>query len=101
MSAKLIGYLLLSFGLIVIAVSALNIYQVFTGVSQPFSVVHTSGLSLTLPQISTPVQVATAKDLDQMTNLTFTYLLYSFLVSVGFKLASLGSQFLRPCPSKL
>ena len=100
MPEKIVGYTLLIVGLTLIIISLFNVYQTFTGQIQPFSLVHSSGLSLNLNQTQS-VQVMSAQDIDQVTNLTLSYLLFSFLVTVGFKVSTLGTQLLRPIAVRL
>lgn len=108
MSEKVIGYLLLAGGLLLILFSTLNIYLTFTGRALPVMLFHTSGISLDLSQslpvpnpAAKPVEIFSAADMNQVADLTLTYLLDTFFVSVGAKIASLGVQLLRPVNIKL
>lgn len=101
MSEKITGYLLLILGLLIVAVSVFEIYQVFTGKQTPISVVKSSSVSVQLIPDSAPVEVLKASDIDRLTNLTLFYLLMSFIASAGFKVSSLGVQMLRPIEVKL
>ena len=110
MSEKIIGYLLLGLGLLTIIFSAFNVYQVFTKQASPIGLFQLKGLSLDVaqylpsdPRSATPppAEIFPAADLNFISNLTAHYLLMSFFIGVGFKVASLGIQLLRPIQVKL
>ncbi|OGC93115.1 hypothetical protein A3D85_00330 [Candidatus Amesbacteria bacterium RIFCSPHIGHO2_02_FULL_47_9] len=111
MPEKLTGYLLLVCGLLLIAYSVFSIYQVFTNAAKPIQLFTGQGVSLDLGSLiptDLPVQPKSAKTevisasyLNDISNITAHYLLMSFLVSVGFKVSSLGIQLLRPIEVKL
>ena len=105
MSEKVIGYILLTVGLVVICLAALNIFQTFTGTLVPYSLFNSQSVSLDLgtlvPGQSGKMELFSAKDINLISNLTIHYLLMTFIVSVGYKVASLGIQLLRPISVKL
>jgi len=107
MSEKFVGYLLLILGLLLMALPAFNIYQVFTKQVQPISLFELQGVSLNIadylpsdplrkPGTVPPTELIPASDLNFISNLTAHYLLMSFFIGVGFKVASLGITLLRP-----
>lgn len=101
MSEKITGYLLLFLGLLVIGVSSFNLYQVFTKKLSPVQFFTGPGISVSVPGTTTQQEVIPAQTLNDASNLTLHYLLVTFLVSVGFKVSSLGIQLLRPIEVKL
>lgn len=101
MSEKISGYLLLVIGLIIILISAFQVYQVFTGAQAPLSLSNSSGVSASLMPGTPPVELIPAADINELANITLTYLLMTFLVTVGYKISSLGVQLLRPIEVKL
>ena len=101
MSEKITGYLLLIGGLVIIFFSALNIYQVFTQQAQPIQLFSGEGIKVEIPGSKTPSELVSADYLNEISNITAHYLLMSFLVSIGFKVSSLGTQLLRPIEVKL
>ncbi|KKQ37881.1 MAG: hypothetical protein US53_C0007G0020 [Candidatus Woesebacteria bacterium GW2011_GWA1_37_7] len=104
MGEKITGILLLVLGLLVIAMASLNIYFLFSGKVAPFSLIRTKGISLdikgpTLPdstEIPFKTEILEADVLDRLVNISFHFIFMGFLVNVGYKVASLGVQFLRP-----
>lgn len=99
---KVVGYILLTVGIIIIVFSAVNIYFVFTGRAQPVELFHSEGISLDLgslagaPVATKKTELVTATDINLISNLTIQVILMGFLAGTGQKLASLGVQLLRP-----
>jgi hypothetical protein len=105
MTEKVIGYLLLTLGLLIIAVSTLTIYQVFVNKKAPIQIFNFGGVSISasqlvgqnLPSAQNPKIEIISKDmLNGPLNLTAELFLMGFLVNVGFRIASLGTQLVRP-----
>ncbi len=101
MTEKITGYLLLLGGLVIIFFSAFNIYQVFTKQIQAIQLFSGEGIKVEIPGLKAPSELIPADQLNEISNLTAHYLLMSFLVSIGFKVSSLGIQLLRPIDVKL
>lgn len=105
MSEKVTGYTLLIIGLIVIVFAAVSAYQVFTGTVQPLPVINASGIALDMASLAPgqkgSMELFSAKDLNLVSNLTVHYLLMTFLVTVGSKIAGLGIQLLRTIEVKV
>ena len=117
MSEKITGYLLLVTGIVVMVFSALSVYSVFTGKSQPVHLFAISGISIDFGQIvggmlppelagqagaqtsKRPAQkreVIPGDVMNQLFNLLSYLMLMGFLMNFGYKLAELGVQMLRP-----
>jgi hypothetical protein len=112
MSEKIIGYILLLLGLVLIFAFSLNVFLVFTKQASPVSYFKLPSLTLNtaafIPdqlknQIQTPpnMELLSGQALSDMANLTLHLVLMSFLVGVAFKIASLGIQLIRPISIKL
>lgn len=101
MSEKVTGYILLGLGIAIMAVSAWQVYQVFTGAQLPLSITQSSGVMVNISPELPPTELISGKEIDQLTNLTLHYLLMTFLVSLGFKISTLGTQLLRTIEVKV
>jgi len=128
-SEQIVGYILLSLGILVIVFAAIQIVMVFTGkatpiplfkskpqvtqsiVNQkptrsptdpqelinglqnnPLSLLNGGGGSSTLPM----PQIIDSQALNNILNLAAYYFIMQFLLGVGFKIANLGVQLVRP-----
>ena len=112
MDSKIVGYLLLISGLVLVVLSLFSVYQVFTGKAQPIQLFQQQGISLDLRQFlgpslspsldlttsspSSQLELLSADSLNRMFNLTFHLVFMGFISTVGFRLGTLGNQFLRP-----
>ncbi len=111
MSEKIIGYLLLAIGIIVIVASGFNIYAVFTRKMSPVSLFSLSSSSLDFSQLisgylppgspaAPPLSLPT-DSLNFTFNLSAHLFLVGFIAHLGYQLASLGVQLVRPIEVKL
>lgn len=96
MSEKVIGYSLLVVGIIIIVFAAVNILAVFTGQAQPVQLFNFSPMAIALAPGMKPVELFSARDLNQTANITAQLFFMGFIASIGQKLASLGVQLVRP-----
>lgn len=119
MSERIIGYTLLGIGIVMIVTTTLQIFSVFTGKAKPIEVFEVektqpaqqSSTSDLLDKIqqgdfsnflnadsgSIPgLEVISPEALYKMLNITSYYFLMMFLLNVGYKIASLGVQMVRP-----
>lgn len=114
MSERVIGYILITIGVVIIVVSAVNVVSVFNGSAQPVSVFSFDGISLDFGNLligdATPqeaqiireqnpelsAQLVEANMINQPLNLFAHIILMGFMVNIGFKLASLGTMLVRP-----
>jgi hypothetical protein len=109
MSEKITGYLLLLIGLIIIGLSSLNVYQVFTKQIQPVNVFLFDSIRLDFAKFipEAPVNTDLTQELvpSDVLNLPMNYaahlMLMGFLASSGYKIASIGVTLLRPIKVKL
>ncbi len=119
MSEKTTGYVLLIIGILLMIFATSQIIMVFTGRATPIKIFKTEESSTqgtgsfnpqelikqfqdtntqgsSLPTQMPNVQLIDTKALNDILNLTVYYLIMQFLLSLGYKLASLGIQLLRP-----
>lgn len=111
MENKIVGYLLVVVGVVIISLTALNVFNVISKKAEPISFTKSesffeeakgSGTSaLSMLNIS-------SKEIIYLINLSLHILLAGFFINVGFRLASLGVMLARPIivdlqtkPSKL
>ncbi len=118
MSEKTTGYILLISGILIMLFATSQIVMVFTGKATPMKLFKADENSTeptnsfnpqellkqfqdpnntqTAPTAMPNVQLIDSKALNDILNLTVYYLIMQFLLSLGFKFASLGMQLLRP-----
>lgn len=108
---KIAGYVLLVVGVVIILGGAFSVYQIFVGHATPVKIFHfpsvsidlTSSLLATLPAQArsaaptvAPTEIMSGETISATANLVGHLLLMGFMLNVGYKLASLGVQLLRP-----
>ncbi|MBU1326526.1 hypothetical protein KKB64_03740 [Patescibacteria group bacterium] len=106
MSEKITGYLLLAIGVVVILCSAVSVYSVFTGKTEPITLFRFPALTIqpgtqgagqqALPIAIPSMELIPSSMVNQIANLAAYTFLMSFLSGIGYKIASLGIQLLRP-----
>ncbi|MBI2028100.1 MAG: hypothetical protein HYT07_00690 [Candidatus Levybacteria bacterium] len=123
MNEKVSGYSLLLVGLLIMIFCVVNVFMVFTNKAKPFQVFNTesnskSESSLNINDLLKQIQsgnqnafdqsiqqpnidILPAEVLNQSLNLTTHFFLMSFILGFGYKLASLGTQLIRPINVKL
>lgn len=119
MSEKVIGYILLAAGILLITLTIFSMYNVFTKKSKPVELFNLGGISLDLSQMSggdlspaqreqltkSNLQTKTEIVKEDLINTPLNYgahlMLMSFIAGAGFKIAKLGAMFLRPIKVKL
>lgn len=101
------GNILLYSGIGVMGVSVLLVILLFTGTIEPTSLfnipaptLNTGSLIPSVPGLPAAqgekITILPTKDFNNMLNLGVQFLLMTFLMSFGFKLADLGTKLLRP-----
>lgn len=112
MSEKVTGYLLLLTGILMIFGSLVGVYFVFTGRSQPYPVFDLPAITLDLSGLmeaegqeaqqlaasgaNLETELVKGDVLNKPLNFASYLLFMSFILNVGFKIASLGVQMVRP-----
>jgi hypothetical protein len=99
MSEKAIGYLLITFGFLIIILSGLNGYQIFTRQIQPISILNLQGISINLGQTNNimppTIVLVSGKDLSDSINLFAHLAILGFFINIGYKIATLGITMTR------
>ncbi len=114
MSERVTGYILLGIGICIMLFALVNIYLLFTSKIQPIQIFDTKGISFDLnsllPQLPEGVSVGNksqgmelipSNTINQTLNLSAHFFLMSFVMTFGYKLASLGVMLVRPVVVKL
>ncbi len=119
MKEKVIGYSLVGVGLIIMIFCVINVVMVFTNKAEPFPVFNTSenkssafnindiasqinsGNPNALNQALPKFDILPPGVLDKTLNFSTHFFLMSFVLGFGYKIASLGMQFVRPINVKL
>ena len=107
MSEKVVGYILLTAGIIIIILSSLSVYYVFKEKAKPFDIFKLPGISIDLSNLAAgeipgnasadlKTELVDAEIINKPMNLVAHVLLMGFMVNVGFKIATLGVQMVRP-----
>lgn len=113
MSEKVTGYLLLIAGLLAIAYACVSVFKVFTGKAQPVQLFRFESVSLDVTSLFGDTSMLTATQqtqlsqqktqdlissdmINQTSNIAAHLFLMGFVVNVGAKVATIGTQFLRP-----
>ena len=114
MKEKVIGYSLLTVGILIILYAAFSVYSVFTKKQNPQDVFNLPGISLDLSglvgsdlspeeralmkekNINTKAELISPEVLNTPLNYTFHILFMGFIASIGFKIANLGTLMVRP-----
>lgn len=98
---KIIGYVLLAVGIIMIIFAVYSMYDVFTGGAQPPPVVKMETISISppaVPGVEVPpakIELVSGSEISKFTNLTLWYMLMLFIVSAGNKIAGIGVKLAR------
>lgn len=117
MNERVTGYILLIAGLLIMFGALIQVLLVFTGRIAPFAVfsIEAPKLSLSafMPQLPTgslslptsgtndQLELLPSADFNKMLNMSVTLFLMGFVLSFGYKIASLGVMMLRPISVKV
>lgn len=103
MIEKVIGYILLFFGVTAIILSALNAFCILTRKSEPIEFISQETLSTITPNDTLKNQVSLNQMLNidnetitVITNIGIHLLILGFILKAAFHLASLGTMLVRP-----
>ena len=107
---KIIGYTLLAIGLIIIATATVNVYMVFNTQASPVQLFNFPPVELDLSSMlpaglgaagQAKSELLPASVLNQTANVAAHLFLMGFIVSAGFRVASLGIQLARTIEVKI
>lgn len=103
MIEKLVGYILIFLGVIIIISSGLNVFNILTKRSDPIEFVNKEIVSTISPSVISKNQVSLnqmfnidGETIKFISNIGIHLLLLSFVMKAGFHLASLGTMLVRP-----
>lgn len=105
MTEKVIGYTLLIVGIVLIVISALSVYLVFTNNAQPYTFMPPGPVvfDLQLPadknsssMVHVPVDLSKIMPIAPLTNIFLHLVLMGFIASAGARLAGIGVNLVRP-----
>ncbi|OGM23659.1 hypothetical protein A2865_00230 [Candidatus Woesebacteria bacterium RIFCSPHIGHO2_01_FULL_39_17] len=113
MTEKVIGYMYILTGTVLMALALVSIYMVFTNKGNPVDIFNLPGISIDLSSVApdvpqgqqdkeTAVETGLKTDLvapeiiNSPLNIIAHVIFMGFILNVGFKIASLGVQFVRP-----
>jgi hypothetical protein len=92
---KIIGYALLTLGVILLLFSIFEMFNVYTGNAAPPNLVSLGDISIPLGQGGTDVSLIHGAQLSQLPNLFFWFILMGFVLFAGGKIASLGVSMVK------
>ncbi|MBU0998179.1 hypothetical protein KJ570_01445 [Patescibacteria group bacterium] len=103
MIEKIIGYILLFFGVMAIILSGLNAFNILTRKSNPIEFINKEIVSTITPgePSKNPISLNQMLNIDNdtialITNIGIHLLILGFIMKAGFHLASLGTMLVRP-----
>ena len=94
-SEKIIGYALLTLGVILLLFSIFEMVNVYYGNAPPPKLFNLQDLSLPLGQNGTSISLMQGAQLSQLPNLFFWFILMGFVLLAGGKIASLGVSMVK------
>jgi hypothetical protein len=86
---------LLALGVVLIVFAIVQMFAVYSGCSSPPNLITLSDLSLSTDQVGASVTLLKGDQLSQLPNLFFWFVLMSFLMFAGGKIASLGVTMIK------
>jgi hypothetical protein len=92
---KIIGYILLTLGVILLLFSIYEMVNVYTGNAAPPNLINLSDISLPTDQSGTTTTFIHGAQLSQLPNLFFWFILMGFVLFAGGKIASLGVSMIK------
>lgn len=119
MTERVVGYILLGTGILVILASALSVIMVFTGRTEPIQIFNFEGIELNARDLiggdlpaeqaalarqmveGQKMELISPEILNDTSNLFAHLFLMGFISTVGYKVASLGTMMVRPIVVKL
>lgn len=126
MNERVLGYLLMGFGVGIMFFTSVSMYRVFTGKIPPVQLFNLPAITLDLsaatPQVDSttlppelqeflpqssksatnkPAEILSADVINFSSNIFAHIMLMGFIASIGFRLASLGVMLVRPVVVKL
>jgi hypothetical protein len=92
---KIVGYILLAIGIIMIFFSVYEMMRVFTGGSPPPNLFNFSDISIQMSEQAEETLLVSGEELNKLAAMAFWYMLMFFIMWSGGKIASLGVSMIR------
>ena len=92
---KIIGYVLLISGVLLMLFSIYQIIQVFTGASSPPTLFNFSDITFSSPLSEESSTIISGKDLNTLFGMGAWYMMMFFVMWAGGKISSLGVNLMR------
>jgi hypothetical protein len=92
---KIIGYVLLALGIILLIFSIIEMIDVYYGYAAPPKLFSIGDISLSLGNNSVNASTIQGAQVSQLPNLFFWFLLMGFVLLAGGKIASLGVNMIK------
>jgi hypothetical protein len=92
---KIVGYILLAIGIIMIFFSVYEMMRVFTGGSPPPNLFNFSDISIQMSEQAEGTLLVSGEELNKLAAMAFWYMLMFFIMWSGGKIASLGVSMIR------
>jgi len=92
---KIVGYILLTLGVILLLFSIFEMINVYTGNVSPPNLFNLSDISLPSGPDGTNITLIQGAQLNQLPNLFFWFILMGFVMFAGGKIASLGVSMIK------
>ena len=92
---KIIGYILLTLGVILLLFSIFEMVNVYYGYAPPPKLFDVGDISLPLGETGATVSLINGAQASKLPNLFFWFLLMGFVLLAGGKIASLGVSMLK------
>jgi hypothetical protein len=92
---KIVGYVLLAIGIIMIFFSVYEMVRVFTGGSPPPNLFNFSDISIQMSEQAGETLLVSGEELNKLAAMVFWYMLMFFIMWSGGKIASLGVSMIR------
>jgi hypothetical protein len=92
---KIIGYILLTLGVILLLFSIFEMVSVYYGYAPPPKLFNLQDISLPLGDTGSQVSLIQGAQASQLPNLFFWFILMGFVLLAGGKIASLGVSMIK------
>jgi hypothetical protein len=92
---KIIGYVLLALGVILLIFSIFEMVNVYYGYTPPPKLFDIGDISLPLGETGSSVSLIQGTQVSQLPNLFFWFILMGFVLLAGGKIASLGVSMIK------
>jgi hypothetical protein len=108
MTEKIVGYIFIAVGVLLILFAGYSVYSVFSGKTSPVELFKFNSISIdvgkNIPELkgqNLQEELITADMINKPLNITTHLLLMGFIASIGYKIAHLGTMLVRPIIVKL